>query len=66
MKFLKKILSKFIKTSKKPKGKCDRCQKPILQADKALCFHADNLEQEIFLCESCIETVYGEHVKELI
>lgn len=66
MKLLNKILNKSTKTSKKPEGECDICQITIWQGDKALCFHADNLGEEVFVCEGCIEKLYGEYVKELV
>jgi len=50
--------------SKKPEGECDRCQITIWSGDKAICFHGDN--GELFLCEACIEKVYGEHSKEWV
>jgi hypothetical protein len=64
MKLLKKTLKAFTKPSKKPEGECDRCQITIWSGDKAICFHGDN--GELFLCEACIEKVYGEYAKEWI
>jgi hypothetical protein len=66
MKLLNKILKKSTTTSKKSEGQCDECQITIWQGDKALCFHKENLDEEVFLCESCIEKIYGEYVKELL
>ena len=79
MKLLNKILKKSTTTSKKSEGQCDQCQITIWQGDKALCFHKENLNEEValcfhkenlneevFLCESCIEKIYGEYVKELL
>jgi len=64
MKLLNKILKKPMGKSKKPEGECDRCQITIWSGDKAICFHGDN--GELFLCEACIEKVYGEHSKEWV
>jgi hypothetical protein len=62
MKLLNKILKKSTKTSKKSEGQCDQCQITIWEGDRAVCFHTD--DQEVYLCESCIEKIYGEYVKE--
>ena len=61
MKLLKKIFPRRTKTSNRPEGVCDRCQITIWQGDKAICFHTDT--ENLYLCEACIETVYGENVK---
>jgi ribosomal protein L24E len=64
MKLLKKILKQHTEKSKKPEGVCDLCQITIWQGDQAMCFHTDS--EELFLCENCIEKVYGEYSKEWV
>ena len=59
MKLVSKIL---MQPTKKSKGQCDCCHIPIWEGDRAVCFHTD--DQEVYLCESCIEKIYGEYVKE--
>jgi hypothetical protein len=51
----------FTKQSK-TKGVCDRCQIPIYETDAAVCFHAD--EEELYLCETCVELIREEFIKE--
>ena len=65
MKLAKQILKKLTEKSKKPEGHCDRCQITIWRGDAAVCFHTDNGE-ELFICESCCEQIYGEKAKEWI
>ena len=53
----------FTKRSK-TKGACDRCQITIYENDAAVCFHTD--EEELYLCEACVEEVCKEAIKEHI
>jgi len=64
MKLLNKISKKLTGKSKKPEGVCDRCQITIWQGDAAICFHTEN--EDLFICENCIENIYGEKAKEWI
>jgi len=54
----------LMQPTKKSEGQCDCCHIPIWEGDRAVCFHTD--DQEVYLCESCIEKIYGEYVKELV
>jgi len=62
-KLLKRILQMSTKQSK-TKGACDRCQITIYESDTAVCFHTD--EEELYLCEACVEAIREEFVKETI
>lgn len=64
MKLLNKISKKLTGKSKKPEGVCDRCQITIWQGDHAICFHTEN--EDLFICENCVENIYGEKAKEWI
>ena len=41
--------------------KCDRCQKPIEEKDKAYCFHSE--DAEVYICAPCVVEVYKDFVE---
>ena len=49
--------------SKQNTIKCDRCNKPIDEKDKAYCFHTD--EEEVYICAPCVVEVYNEYKEEV-
>ena len=43
--------------------KCDRCEKPIEEKDKAYCFHGN--DSEVYICAPCVVEVYNEYKEEV-
>ena len=55
-----------MKIFKKNTIKCDRCEKPIEEKDKAYCFHGNNsneLIREVYICAPCVVEVYKDFVE---
>ena len=52
-----------MKISNKNTIKCDRCEKPIKEKDKAYCFHSD--EHEVYICAPCVIEVFNDYKHEV-